>query len=295
MFSLSDNIPKHLLGKFELISTVTFSVLFSLVSLLLSLPFTHNAWFAMSSTKSFKFTVLFFFLAILIVSASKRAMYHIRNSIKMTYLIYIGWNLVEVIAVSLLYIFFTIKGDELGIIKLEMSRTILFANTFTYCSIMLGVPYVISAMFFIIQDKDNTIRMINYGNVVSDENLDLREDRKITLFDNSGALKLSVNVNNLYYIESDDNYIKVWYDDTKGILKQYMLRCRLKTVEDSFCGSNLLRCHRKYIVNMDKVAILSREKDGYYLNLGNEAIEPIPVTKTYEEIILARFNSRSID
>jgi len=293
MFSLSDTLPKHLLGKFELISTVTFSVLFSLVFLLLSLPFSHNAWFALSGTKAFAFTVLFFFLAILIVSASKRAMYYVRDSIKMTYLKYIAWDFMEVVAVSLLYIFFTIKGDELGIIKLAMTTSMLCANTFTYCTILLGVPYVISAMFFIIQDKDNTIRMINYGNVVSDDNPDFREDRKITLFDNSGALKLSINVRNLYYIESDDNYIKVWYDDTTGVLKQYMLRCRLKTIEDSFCGSNLLRCHRKYIVNMDKVEILSKEKDGYYLNLGNESIEPIPVTKTYEEIILARFNARN--
>jgi len=295
MFSLSDNIPKHLLGKFELISTVTFSVLFSLVFLLLSLPFTHNAWFALSGTKAFEFTILFFSLAILIVSASKRAMYYVRDSIRMTYLIYIVWNFMEVVAVSLLYIFFTIKGDEFGIIRLAMSKTALIVNTFTYCTIMLGVPYLVSAMFFEIQDKDNTIRMINYGNVVSDESHNPQEERKITLFDNNGALKLSINVNNLYYIESDDNYIKVWYEDTKGILKQYMLRCRLKTIEDSFCGSNLLRCHRKYIVNMDKVAILTREKDGYFLNLGNEAIGAIPVTKTYEEIILSRFNSRKQD
>lgn len=292
MFSLNDEIPKHLLGKFELISTVTFSVLFSLVFLLLSLPFTHNAWFVLGSTKAFEFTVLFFSLSILLISASKRTMYYVRNSIRMNYFTYIAWNAMEVMAVSLLYIFFTVKGDELGIIELNMSRKVLFANTFTYCFILLGVPYVIAAMFFIIQDKDNTIRMINYGNVVSDENPGNHEEQKITLFDNSGVLKLSVNAKNLYYIESDDNYIKVWYEDAGGVLKQYMLRCRLKTVEDSFCGSNLIRCHRKYIVNIDKVAILSKEKDGYYINLGNEAIDPIPVTKTYEEVVLARFNSR---
>ena len=69
-----------------------------------------------------------------------------------------------------------------------------------------------------------------------------------------------------------------------------MLRCRLKTVEESFRGSSLVRCHRKYIVNMDKVKILRKEKDGYELDLDNDAIPPIAITKTYAADVLRRFN-----
>ena len=72
-----------------------------------------------------------------------------------------------------------------------------------------------------------------------------------------------------------------------------MLRCRLKTVEESFRGSSLVRCHRKYIVNMQKVRILRKEKDGYELDLGNDAIKPIPISKTYSENVLSLFNNRS--
>ena len=85
----------------------------------------------------------------------------------------------------------------------------------------------------------------------------------------------------------------VWYTDSKGDLKRYMLRCRLKTVEESFRGSSLVRCHRKYIVNMDKVKVLRKEKDGYELDLDNDAISPIPITKTYSENVLSRFNNSS--
>ena len=155
----------------------------------------------------------------------------------------------------------------------------------------IAVPYVCCGMYFAIIDKDNTIRVMNYSTVVSDEVLQPKDEKKITLFDNSGVLKLSVSSTNLYYIESDDNYIKVWYEDSRGVLKQYMLRCRLKTVEDSFADSSLIRCHRKYIVNMDKVKVLYKEKDGYVLELDNDTIPPIQITKTYEESVLARFNS----
>ena len=72
-----------------------------------------------------------------------------------------------------------------------------------------------------------------------------------------------------------------------------MLRCRLKTVEESFRGSSLVRCHRKYIVNMDKVKVLRKEKDGYELDLDNDSIAPIPITTTYSENVLSRFNNSS--
>ena len=107
-----------------------------------------------------------------------------------------------------------------------------------------------------------------------------------------GFLKLSVSSANLYYVDSDDNYIKVWYDDNKGELQTYMLRCRLKTVEESFAGSDLIRCHRKFIVNMGKVKVLQKVGATYEITLDNEAIAPIPVTKTYIENVLKVFKEK---
>ena len=148
------------------------------------------------------------------------------------------------------------------------------------------------ALYFALQENDNVIRLMNYGNVVTDEALTAQNSQKITLFDNNGVMKLSISANNLYFIESDDNYIKVWYRDNDGVIKQYMLRCKLKTVEDSFADSDLVRCHRQFIVNINHVEMLCRVKDSYELRLDAEGIDPIPVTKTYESNVLSRFNSR---
>ena len=133
---------------------------------------------------------------------------------------------------------------------------------------------------------------MNYENVVTDEAQKPESLQKITLFDNSGTLKLSVSPDNLYYIESDDNYIKVWYTNSKGELHSYMLRCRLKTVEDSFKGTGLVRCNRKYIVNIDKVSMLRKENEGYILDLCNEEVPPLPVTKTYIDSVLGYFTEQ---
>ncbi len=155
----------------------------------------------------------------------------------------------------------------------------------------LAVSSFVLVMLLRIHKRGDIFRLTNLGNVVSDQVPSASDEQIITLFDNEGSMKLSVRLKNIYYIESDDNYIKVWYEDHVGSMKQYMLRCRLKTVEESFTNSDLVRCHRQYIVNISKVQVLHREKDGYYLDLG-EGAGDVPVSKTYEPAVLGRFNSR---
>ena len=127
----------------------------------------------------------------------------------------------------------------------------VFLRSLLYGSISLIIPYVIAGMYFTIEDKNRTIR--------------------------------------LYYIESDDNYIKVWYSDAGGEMKTYMLRCRLKTVEQSFMGGPLVRCHRKYIANLDKIKVLRKDRDLYYLDIDTDALISLPVSKTYTQNVLSHF------
>ena len=294
MISLKERIPGYLLGRYQLVATVTFTAFFSLLFLIFSIPFSHNAWFELRATDAFGFTVLFYLLSLALVIVSKRVMYltYRKRVQRPTFLGYILWNLVEIVAICALYTAFTLKGESMGIIDNGGAPWhIVFMNSIIYGFMTLAVPYVICGMYFAIIDKDNTIRVMNYGNAVTDEVLPPREETKITLFDSGGALRFSVTSSNLYYIESDDNYVKVWYTDSHGEMKQYMLRCRLKTIEESFADSDLLRCNRKYVVNMEHVRVLRKLRDNYVLELDNDAIPPLPVTKTYEENVLARFNS----
>ena len=216
-------------------------------------------------------------------------MYHTKKSYEMTFTGYILWCVIEILVIAVFYTWTTLDiappADE--------THWDILRRAILYSFISLVIPYLIAGMYFAIIDKNNTIRLMSYENVVTDEPIKAEEKQKITLFDNSGALKLSLNLDNLYYIESDDNYIKVWYTDNKGEFKQYMLRCRLKTVEESFKNSGLVRCHRKYIVNIKKVSMLHKESDGYVLELNREEIAPISVTKTYTDIVLSHFTGQS--
>ena len=287
---MNTRLPQYLLGKYQLIGTVTFSVLFALVYLNIAIPFSETAWFGLGDSVMFLLTLVFVGIAILTLIVSRMLMYQAnKRHLEFTFLIYLIWCIIEVLFISGLYTWITVNIVSAERTIWETLRTSLI-NGIT----ALGIPYLISGMYFAIIDKNNTIKLMNYENVVTDEAPKAETSfKKITLFDNSGTLKLSVSPENLYYIESDDNYIKVWYTDSKGQLQNYMLRCRLKTVEDSFKGSALVRCNRKYIVNIKKVSMLRKENAGYVLDLGNELIPPLPVTKTYTEKILGYFRDES--
>lgn len=290
--SIFYKLPDYLLGKYQLIGTITFAVLFAIVFLNIYIPFSDTAWFVLGGgdAHTFFFTLTFVFSSLISLICSRVLMYRSKKHFEMSYWNYILWCVLEIMAVAGIYTWITVTMiPDTGELPLD-----IFGRAFMYGLISLGIPYLIAGMYFAIIDKNNTIRLMNYENVVTDEapkgNASMQ---KITLFDNSGTLKMSMSPENLYYIESDDNYIKVWYTDSKEELKQYMLRCRLKTVEESFKDSGLVRCNRKYIVNIKKVSMLRKESEGYVLNLANEAIPPLPVTKTYTDSVLSYFTDES--
>ena len=290
MFPLKEKAPGYLLGPRQMIATLVLTALFTAFVMLLYMPFSHNPWLEMELSRSVGFVVLFYVVCLGLLILSRVFLYLSRKSLTM--LGYTLWMAAEVLFISLFYAFATLQAEELGVITVDQSFPVLVFKSVAYCMFAMIVPCVFAGMYFNIEEKDNMMRMSNFSSVVSDERAVPIQKNKITLFDNNGVMKLSVNESNLLYIESDDNYVKVWYTDSEENLKQYMLRCRLKTIEESFMDSSLVRCHRKYIVNMMRVRTISKEKEGYVIVLDTAALPPIPVTKTYEENVLLRFNSR---
>ena len=284
-------IPPYLRERYQLLGTVTFAALFSVIFLLVSIPFSNNAWFRLGNSTFFGFTALFALLSLFILIVSKVVMYKTRNVMPMTYWGYAAWCLAELLLISFLYTVFTVTIAQ----PEDQNGIAIFLHALVYAFVCLGVPYIIAAMFSTIIDQNRTIRLMNMQDVVTDEAPapEASPVQKFTLFDNNGVLKLSVSSANLYYVESDDNYIKVWYSDQQGALQTYMLRCRLKTVEESFAGSDLVRCHRKFIVNMQKVKVLQKVGSVYEMTLDNDAIVPIPVTKTYIGNVLKHFREKN--
>ena len=279
-------LPSYLLDKQGIIGTILFTVLFAIVFLNLYIPFSDTAWFGLGGSANFLNTLAFASSSILMLIASRVVMYVYNKHRPVTWFAYVIWCIVEIALICLLYTEISMTVA----LSCERTHLAIFRHAFPHCCIALGIPYFMSATYLAIMDKNKIIKLMNYENVAIDEEPKPESPlKKITLFDNNGTLRMSVSLENLYCIQSDESYIKVWYTDSQGQLQRYLLRCRLKTVEESFKGSGLIRCSRQFIVNMGKVGNMRKESGGYVLELDNQAIPPISVTKSYAEKVLSYF------
>lgn len=117
------------------------------------------------------------------------------------------------------------------------------------------------------------------------------EPRIINLFDHNGILRFSIKESDLYYIISQDNYVRIHYLNN-GEMSSYMLRCPLKVIEKSLKGSSLIRCHRSYIVNLSRIKVLRSERDGFFIDLDYDGTAEIPISKSYSDTFMEHFSKK---
>lgn len=211
-----------------------------------------------------------------------------KNIVTMTYLKYSLWLMGEIILIGVFHAILSMVYVKIT----EYSVPYIVTKSIMITLLALGFPYVVSAMWITIKDMRNTLLVTDTNNIATDgeaiaQNIDI-----INIADNKGVLKLSVKLDNLYYIKAEDNYTIVNYTKN-GMLNRYMIRCKIQTIEDNFSNTPLMRCHRTYIVNTQKIKVLRHESDGFYMDFDFDGIDPIPVSKTYNEAVVKRFSGET--
>jgi hypothetical protein len=101
---------------------------------------------------------------------------------------------------------------------------------------------------------------------------------------------LRLQPDQIAYLAAADNYVQVFYFEN-GVLKNRILRATLRKMEDALAAANgqFFRCHRTFIVNLQKVEKISGNAQGYRLHL--ESCEAtLPVSRNLNEAIQARFS-----
>jgi DNA-binding LytR/AlgR family response regulator len=111
--------------------------------------------------------------------------------------------------------------------------------------------------------------------------------RKILLQGDNQEELLEVNPQDLWQLSTADNYVSILYKEGQ-VIKKILLRSPLKKMEDSLkeCGS-MIRCHRSYIVNIEKVEKVMATAQGLKLKLIQQD-QLVPVGKTYTDSVKAR-------
>jgi len=95
-------------------------------------------------------------------------------------------------------------------------------------------------------------------------------------------------LNTIYFIKSDGNY-STFYFDKNGSNCKTLIRTTLKEIEEQIGLKSIVRCHKSYIVNLEKVSRVAGNARGYlfYIDKLNQSI---PVSRNFSKSVLERLN-----
>ncbi|AWV99511.1 LytR/AlgR family response regulator transcription factor [Arcticibacterium luteifluviistationis] len=110
-----------------------------------------------------------------------------------------------------------------------------------------------------------------------------KKKSEILLKAENGKDTLSLKAGELFFLESADNYSKVFFK-SEGDLKQELLRGSLSSMGNQISDESIVRCHRSYIVNLSKTEKVTGNAQGYKLHL-LDSDYVIPVARKYSAII----------
>lgn len=284
----TNTIPEYLLKGKNVIKFILFVAFFSLMFINIFTPFGKKSWMMdIDKTTGLLYTSIIVLSGAAILALSRWAIWLVSRKHTITYVRFIVWMASEILLIAIGYTIF-------GICILKDQRPFIDILPRSFCIIVLIVfiPYTLSYLYFALKEKDITINNLldhyNFGHGV--QPLAVNDATAINFTDEKGTLRLSVRADHLFYIESADNYLNIYYLNKEKPMR-FMLRNSLKNMEVMLANQNMVRCHRSYIVNIRKVKIIRKEKEGLFLDLDQDGIPDIPVSKTYAETIVALFSN----
>jgi DNA-binding LytR/AlgR family response regulator len=194
-----------------------------------------------------------------------------------------NWTVIKQI-LWLLWIIFTIGIGNYFYTSLLFSAFSNFYNflIFQYYTLALGIIPIV------------TFTIVNQNRLLS-KNLKAATEFNEQLHNGSGTAPPSqlvylssenekeqykFDVLNLLYIESNGNYLQVYYIND-GYLKNVLLRSSLKRIESLLKDSpDLVKCHRAFIVNTSQIEQVKGNSQGLKLSIKHSDTK-IPVSRNF--------------
>jgi len=284
---MNTNIPSYLYDKANINRLIFFTAIFALLFINIFQPFGSREWYPnISDFKYLFFSSFIILIGMLVVVVSRFTMLQFVKRHSISYFQYAFWLLAEILAMSLFYSLFTKFIPEEG---MKRDFVEIFHKSTVNTSLILLLPYSILWLYFSWKDKNRLLHKM----IKQDQPLDVQRKKSIAFSDEKGELRITIMLENLLYIDSSDNYVTIHYLN-KSKLSHFLIRNTLKWMDDNLTNnSQLVRCHRSYIVNLDKVKVIRKNKGGIIMELEAASTPDIPVSNTYYERVMTKFSHYS--
>ena len=266
-----NKLPDYMFTRRFLFLTVLFIVVFSIFFLQLYSPFSSTYWFTLRESYKLLGTATMYTFAVLFLLSSKVLLIDLNRRYGVS-----GWGLLlfslaEVIIVSVIYVAITMLVRQNEITLQE-----LFPRAFFCILLILVIPYTIAYLYGYahgLKREPGSSPTKPQGTLI------------VSIHDAKGNIKLSLRIMDILYAVSEDNYVKIFYEQD-GVVRNSMIRTTAKNIEDDLEGL-ITRCHRSYLINIAKVRFFNNDRDNLYVILDQEGINPIPVSRSYRDTIAA--------
>jgi hypothetical protein len=271
-------IPGFITEKGNIVRLILFTASFALLFVNFYSPFGVRYWFNVTQWQMLFYSSLVILTGVLVVVLSRGLMFMLSKYFQLTYLQYFAWVAAEVFFMGLFYaifekIYFSDERQFGDLLKTSMQNTAL----------VLLLPYSAVWLYFSYREKKHQLEEIVSGIPAPDQSKNM-----VPFHDEKGILRLSVKKENLLYLESADNYVHIFYQN-KDKISKFLLRNTMKKMEEIFIGTEIIRCHRCFMVNFEKVKIIRKDKEGLLLELDLSAVIDLPVSRSYFEKVMTTF------
>ncbi len=275
---LNHKLPGYLTEKGNIVTTILFTAGFALLFLNLYTPFGVATWFEVSKPTLFIYASGVILAGVLVVALSRVIMYHsVRRGLQLRVWHYLVWVAAEIVSMALFFTLFEI-------VILDDTRPFpdLLGKSVLNTSLTLILPYIMLWLYF--SWHDSKLRL----NGLKEHADGQGQKPMVPLRDEKGVLRMSLKRSDILYMQGSDNYVTVWYQAQNKVTR-FMLRNTLRTMEDELKQESVIRCHRSYLVNIEKVKLIRREKEGLALELDSTPPSTVPVSRTYMHEVLTAF------
>lgn len=165
----------------------------------------------------------------------------------------------------------------------------LLPNVLLIAFLVLLPPYSVYWLYVEKREKEMRLAEANETLVQLRNGLDGRESSIIKFVDEKGTVRLVVNSDLVYTVEAAGNYVTILYDNN-GLLTRFALRSTLKAIEDVCLAHGIVRCHRSWFVNLQKIRLLRHEPDGIYAEINGQGIPDLPVSRSYASSVIQQLS-----
>jgi hypothetical protein len=271
--NLKSPIPDFFVRPRNTVIQIIFTSIFAYAFILLYHPFGSQSWFDINTGQFAFYSGFVVVVGMMVVIISRVIMTQYRKWWTMTILGYALMVAAEVLAMTGFYMMIQKVFLHDRRFWFEVYYTAILNTT-----LILLIPYLISLLYFAWYDKK-----IHFDRLLREKESG-REPRFVNITDENGESRLAIQLDELLYIEASENYVTIHYEDQTRTGRQ-MIRCSMKRMEEQMAGLPVVRCHRSYMVNLNRVRLARKTRSGLVVELNTAQPVQLPVSETYKEVV----------